>query len=121
MILKSELRHNSVYLVDGKMFKYTFQCENNFSDCNNYVLGIEGLPFTHKIFKSLSKELRRLFDISAKHDISVRVCIYPGDEYYTFVSDDVNVKEIRYLHDLQNLIWILYEEELNLIDEKVGS
>lgn len=116
MIEKSKLTHGNYYLLDGKPFKFTLPPSKKFTELGIYYREIEEIPLNEEWFYKLRPRLKEIFDLSFK-EFGYIATLYrhEDDPYYSLVIDKTQFP-IGYVNELQDVIRILFRQELDFLD-----
>lgn len=118
MILKSELRHGSYYKTeDNVIYKHSLPHKLEFRYAGTGIVNLFRIELTFTIFQFVEVELRQIFCKSTEFGSIVSIYKEPDELFYKLVIDGTRVKEFEYVHELQNLIYDIYDQELKSLDE----
>jgi hypothetical protein len=121
MTPKSELRHGSFYLYKGDLIKYDVEGKYNLVFTDNYVMSFEKIKITDEIFDLIKASIREILDESFQNGVYASIILPENYKYYVLIVNQTKIKDLYYLHEVQNLISELYDKELQINDKRLSD
>lgn len=121
MTPKSELRHGSFYLYKGELIKYDVEGKYNLVFTDNYVMSFEKIKITDEIFDLIKASIREILDESFQNGVYASIILPENYKYYVLIINQIKIKDLYYLHEVQNLIAELYDKELQINDKRLSD
>jgi hypothetical protein len=121
MIPKSDLRHNSLYLYKGKLFRYNVEEKHEWLYTNEYIISLEKIKLTEEIFDIIKASIREILDESFRGSTYASIILHESGIHYVFKADQLIIKHLYFLHEVQNLISEIYDKELKINDKRLSD
>jgi hypothetical protein len=121
MVLKSELRHGSFYIHQGSLIMYGLENSYDFLYTDSYVMTLEKIKITPEIFELMAASIREILDESFLRGIYASIILPENYKYYVLIIDGIKIIDLYYVHEVQNLLALLYQKEIKISFNKLSD